>query len=226
MTDLEIFDTPEAAARAAAEAIGEALVHAIAERGHANLCVTGGTSPGPVYDALQAAPLVSWVPVRITLSDERWVDPASPESNEKLVRDRLLQGPIAAATFIPLKSEADLDHGAWTADLKVSEIVPFDAVLLGMGEDGHFASLFPGHPVLEEGLSDASSRLVLPVEAMDPAPAQPRATLTLHALASAGLILVLMRGEAKKAVLEGPPDKPIHALLNSTRVKMRLLWSS
>ncbi len=229
MTELppiEAFAGPDAAADAAADAILHALTHAIAERGHGNLVVTGGSTPGPVYDRLANAPL-AWPTVRITLSDERWVDPASPESNEKLVRERLLSGAAGQATFTALKADgADIDAAAWSADLAVAELSPFDVVLLGMGADGHICSLFPGNPMLADGLDPASARLVLAAPPGDPAPSQPRLTLTLAALASARLILVLATGAAKRAVLEGPPDKPVHHMIAAARGEVRLLWSA
>lgn len=229
MTELppiEVFDSPAAAADAAAGAILDGLVHAISERGHGNLAVTGGSSPGPVYDRLADAAL-AWPTVNLTLTDERWVDPASEQSNERLVRRRLLCGPAGQARFVPLKSDgADIDAAAWSADLAVSALIPFDVALLGMGEDGHVCSLFPGSPILADGLDPASARLVLAAPPGVPAPPQPRLTLTLAALASARLILILTTGAAKRAVLEGAPDKPVHHLIAAARGEVRLLWSA
>lgn len=230
MTDrpaVEVFDSGAAAADAACAAIAERLKAAIIDRGAANLCVTGGSTPGPVYDRLKDADL-DWARVSITLSDERWVDTASPDSNARLVRERLLQGRAAAATFVCLKGEeTDPVHGAWAADLKVAPLEPFDAVLLGMGEDGHICSLFPGSPVLEEGMNPAGSRLVLHTPAGDPAPPQDRMTLTLPALIYAGLILIYVTGPAKRAILERDGDEPVHHLIRAVaRGDLRLLWSA
>lgn len=230
MTDLpavEVFDSADAAADAACAAIVQRLQSALIERGAAHLCVTGGSTPGPVYDRLKDADL-DWSHVAITLSDERWVDTASPESNARLVRERLLQGRAAAARFVCLKGEeTDPVHGAWVADLKVAPLEPFDAVLLGMGADGHICSLFPGNPVLEDGLNPAGARLVLHAPAGDPAPAQDRVTLTLPALIHAGLILILTSGQPKRAILERDGDEPVHHLIRATaRGDIRLLWSA
>jgi 6-phosphogluconolactonase len=230
MTELppvEAFETAEAAAEAACAAIAERLRAAIVDRGAAHLCVTGGSSPGAVYDRLKDLDL-DWSHVSVTLSDERWVDENSPDSNARLVRDRLLQGRAAAATFVNLKGdETDPVHGAWVADLKVAPLEPFDAVLLGMGEDGHICSLFPGNPVLEQGLNPAGARLVLHTPAAEPAPPQDRVTLTLPALIYAGLILVLTSGEKKRAILERDGDEPVHHLIRATaRGDLRLLWSA
>jgi 6-phosphogluconolactonase len=230
MTDLpaaEVFDSADAAADAACAAIVQRLQSALIERGAAHLCVTGGSTPGPVYDRLKDADL-DWSHVAITLSDERWVDTNSPDSNARLVRERLLQGRAAAARFVCLKGEeTDPVHGAWIADLKVAPLEPFDAVLLGMGADGHICSLFPGNPVLEQGLDPAGARLVLHAPAGEPAPAQDRVTLTLPALIHAGLILILTSGQSKRAILERDGDEPVHHLIRATaRGDLRLLWSA
>ena len=230
MTDrpaVEVFVSAEAAAEAACAAIATRLRGAIIDRGAAHLCVTGGSSPGPVYDRLKDADL-DWSRISITLSDERWVDTNSPDSNARLVRERLLQGRAAAARFVCLKGEeTDPVHGAWAADLKVAPLEPFDAVLLGMGADGHICSLFPGNPVLAQGLDPAGARLVLHAPACEPAPPQDRVTLTLPALIYAGLILVLTTGQAKRAILERDGDEPVHHLIRAAaRGELRLLWSA
>lgn len=235
MTDtppIEIFDSAGAAAEAASAAILERLRAALIDRGAGHLCVTGGRTPGPVYDRLCDG-AIDWSHVQVTLSDERWVDETSPDSNARLVRERLLKGRAAEASFVSLRGDdADPEHGAWAADLRVAPLIPFDAVLLGMGEDGHFASLFPGNPVLEQGLDPAGARLVLhapttPTGApTGPAPPQDRVSLTLHALMTAGTILVLISGPAKRAVLEQDGDLPIHHLIRAYQGELRLLWSA
>jgi 6-phosphogluconolactonase len=224
---VEVFDSVEGAATAAAVAVAKQLQAALIARGEARLCVTGGTSPGPVYDRLKDLDL-DWRHVVITLSDERCVPETSDWSNARLVRERLLTGRAAAARFIPLRGEGDdPEHDAWTADLAIAPLVPFDAVLLGMGEDGHIASLFPGNPVLDQGLDPAGARLVLYAPAGDPLPAQDRISLTLPALIHAELILILVKGEAKRAILERDGDEPVHHLIRAAnRGEVRLLWTA
>ncbi|MCE3290333.1 MAG: pgl [Caulobacter sp.] len=230
MTDrpaVEAFDSAGDAADAACAAIVARLRAALAEKGSASLCVTGGSSPGPVYDRLKDVDL-DWSHVAVTLSDERWVDRSSPDSNARLVRERLLQGRAAAARFVCLKGEeTDPVHGAWAADLRVAPLEPFDAVLLGMGEDGHICSLFPGNPALDQGLDPAGARLVLHAPAGAPAPPQDRVTLTLPALIYAGLILIYVTGRPKRALLERDGDEPVHHLIRAAaRGEVRLLWSA
>lgn len=201
---IEAFDTPHAAEREAADAIADALREALREKARATFIVTGGRSPGPVYDLLARAGL-PWERIAVTLSDERWVDPASPDSNERLVRERL--GP---PNFVPLKTGHPTPQGDEAA---LAAILPADVVLLGMGEDGHVASLFPGGP--EEGAG-----LTLPVPDRDP----PRLSLTPRALAANRLTVVLVSGQAKRRALEAG-GLPVHRLLDLASAPVRILWS-
>ena len=140
---IERFDTPEALADAAATATLSALTAAIAARGRGRLVVTGGRSPGAVYDRLAPADL-DWGAVDVTLSDERFVSVSDPASNERLVRSRLLIGKAAAARFIPLMRDApSAAAAAERAEPEVAALAPFDMTLLGMGPDGHVASQIP-----------------------------------------------------------------------------------
>ncbi|HRD28912.1 MAG TPA: 6-phosphogluconolactonase [Caulobacter sp.] len=222
---MEVCETPEAAALAAAEAIADWLAAGLAENDHARFVATGGATPGPVYDLLSTLPL-PWDQVSVTLSDERWVRPTSPESNERQLRARLLVGPAAAARFIPLWSDAPTaEEAVEAAEAALEDMFPADVILLGMGEDGHIASLFPGSPALEEGLDPFGGSLVVAVPAGDPAPAIERLSLTLHALRQAFLTIVLIRGEAKRRILEDRDDLPIHALFRATDMPVRVIWS-
>ena len=108
------------------------------------------------------------------------------------------------------------------------DLLPFDAVLLGMGEDGHVASLFPASPILEEGLDPDGARLCLSAPAGEPAPPQARSSLTLAALRRARLIVVLPTGAAKRRTLEEALDGaafPVLSVLAQDRVPVRVLWS-
>src|ERR1700740_1406290 len=118
---LEIFPGSDALADAAADAIEAALQGALDARGRASLVATGGRSPGPVYDRLAGADL-DWAHVAVTLSDERQVDADSPNSNARLLRERLFQGRAAAPQFLPLSDYAEP---------ALKKLMPFDAVVLG-----------------------------------------------------------------------------------------------
>jgi len=210
---------------ATAEAIADWLVAGLAENDRASFVGTGGSSPGPVYDLLATLPL-PWEQISVSLSDERWVSPTSPESNERQLRERLLTGEAASARFIPLWSDAlTAEDAAEAAEMALEDLFPADVILLGMGEDGHVASLFPGSPVLEEGLDPFGGSLVIAVPTADPAPTVERISLTLYALKQSFLTLVLIRGEAKRRIVEDRDDLPIHALFRASDMPVRVIWS-
>lgn len=229
MTDrpvIEVYPDAEHAALAAAEAIADWLAAGLAENDRASFVGTGGSSPGPVYDLLSTLPL-PWEKISVTLSDERWVPPSSPESNERQLRERLLRGEAAPAKFVPLWSAAPTtEDAAEAAEEALADLFPADVVLLGMGEDGHIASLFPGSSMLEEGLDPLGGSLVIAVPTGDPAPALERISLTLYAMKQAWLILVLISGEAKRRIIEDRDDLPVHALFRAAGpMPVRVIWS-
>ena len=227
LPQIEAFPTREALYGAAASVLASALTDGVAKRGQAGFAATGGSTPAPVYDRL-ATMTVPWDKVVVTLTDERFVPPTDPSSNEGLVRRHLLVGEAAKASFAPLYFEGvGQDEVAAKAEPGVAQALPFGVVVLGVGPDGHFASLFPGNPKLSEGLDPESERTVIAVPAGAPAPDLPRISLTFQALIQSSLIVLLVTGEAKKALLEGPvdPSLPIAAILNQDRAPVRILWA-
>ena len=149
---IETFRTVDAAAEAAAFAIGRQLAEGLRTHGRASLVATGGRSPGPVFDRLLQVANVDWARVVVTLSDERCVAESDPASNAGLVRERLIKRTPAKAHLLPLWPEPP--------DVALQAIMPFDAVMLGMGEDGHIASLIPGDLGLAAAMDPASQRLI------------------------------------------------------------------
>ena len=222
---IETFSDADALADAASAWILDGLAQGLTARGHATLAGTGGRSPGPVYDRLAQAEL-DWGRVTVTLSDDRFVPADHPDSNEGLARRRLLVDRAAAAGFQPLRYAApDEDASAAAAEPHIRPLVPFDVLMLGMGEDGHVASLIPGDPRLAEGLDPASRHLVQGVPAGIGAPPLPRMTLTLPALASARRILILISGESRRRVFEAGGGRPVHVLAETTTSPLRVLWT-
>lgn len=224
---IEAFKSREDLYDAAASVLASALTTAVAERGQAGFAATGGTTPAPVYDRL-ATMTAPWDKVVVTLSDDRVVPPSHADSNEGLIRRHLLVGQAAKARFAPLYFEGvSQEDSALKAEESVAAASPFGAVLLGVGADGHFASLFPGSPVLAQGLDPEAERLVLAVPAGHPAPDIPRLSLTFAALTRTDLIVLLVTGEAKRALLEGPVDPalPIASILKQDRATVRILWA-
>ena len=224
------FADPDALARACAARIADDLRSALRDRGAATLLLAGGSTPAPMFRLLAQADL-DWSRVIIGQVDERFVSPDSPLSNGRMIAETLLTGPAAAARFVPLWSDAaDLAAAADAADAVMAALPrPWDVVLLGMGDDGHFASLFPGSPQLVAGLSRDTDRLCLAVAPHDPAPKEPRLSLTLNALLDTRHILLMIRGEKKRVVIEaahaGNTALPIHAVLAQTRTPVSTLWS-
>jgi 6-phosphogluconolactonase len=223
--EIEAYGTAEEAAMAAAEAIADWLHAGLSENDRASFIGTGGSSPGPVYDLLATLPL-PWAQISVTLSDERWVPSTSPDSNARQLRERLLTGEAASARFIPLWSDTPTaEDAAEAAEMALEDLFPADVILLGMGEDGHVASLFPGSPVLEEGLDPFGGSLVIAVPTGDPAPTVERISLTLYALKQSFLTVVLIRGEAKRRIIEERDGLPIHALFSASDMPVRVIWS-
>ncbi|WP_374659752.1 6-phosphogluconolactonase [Phenylobacterium sp.] len=223
---IETYATSADLAQAAAQAVIAALKSALAERGAASLVGTGGRSPAPVYDLLAQARDVDWARVGVTLSDDRFVPISSPDSNERLVRERLLTDAAAKAVFTPISTAAEnVEAAAEKVEVGVRALAPYDVMLLGMGEDGHVASLIPGSPVLDLGMDPAGTRFCLGIPAGVGSPPIARVTMTMPALLQARLILVLISGEKKKHIVEGGSGLPVHALLDQAKAPVRILWT-
>ncbi len=226
MSAIESFSSREALADAAADILAGVLGAADARA----FAVAGGSTPGPVYDRLARRDL-EWNRLSVTLTDERWVDPASDESNERLIRERLLVDEAAGAAFVALKGGNGAPHAeAAAAETRIRAILPFAAVLLGMGADGHVASLFPGAPELTVGLDLDGPRLCVAVEKAGLPPLVPRISLTARALTQTGLLLVLITGDDKRAVVERIGAEPAYAppaatLVRQDRCPVRVLWA-
>ncbi|WP_242124583.1 6-phosphogluconolactonase [Sphingobium sp. Sx8-8] len=216
------------AAAEMARRIAAILGEAIAARGVATIALSGGRSPRPVLEALSGA-AIDWDKVIVTLVDERWVAPGHADSNERLIRETLLQGAAAGARFVPMKNDAaDAYAGQAACEAAFAALPwPLDIVLLGMGEDGHTASLFPEAKELAEGLS--TSALTLAVT--PPAAPHQRMSLSAKAILSSRHIFLQIGGAAKKAVYDralagGPVEElPVRVALCQHDVSVEV-WIS
>lgn len=221
------FDNADRAAVWLAEQVAGRLQSAIDARGAASLVVPGGRSPVAMFQALSRQPL-DWSRVGVTLTDERWVETSSPDSNENLIRTHLLTGEAAKARFVPLKTSATLasDALAERGDALEAMPHPFDVVVLGMGEDGHFASLFPDALGLEAALDPKGTALLADID--PPAAPYERLSLTLAALLDSRWIVLPILGETKRCVYAesvngvSPLVRPIAALLQQNRVPLQV----
>ena len=200
------FANGEEIAIGLADWTAEHLRGAIAARGVALLIVSGGKSPARFFDRLSNVDL-DWTRVAITLADERRVADDSPRSNARLVRERLLRNRAEAASFTPLADvRLSEDQELAAASARIANLpTPADVVILGMGDDGHTASWFPGAEGLAEAMDPAARQLIAPIVAPD-AP-EPRLTLTGRIILRARAIALEIQGEAILATFAGarPP---------------------
>lgn len=221
-TDKEALNT------AFSDTIAAILEQGIAQKGRASLLVSGGRTPQPMFAALSQKDL-NWSKVDISLVDDRWVDSEHEASNESMVRQHLLVNNAAAARFTGLKTASkDARDAVQACTENLAEIhTPFDVLILGMGEDGHTASLFPCSQEVDAGLDLRSGEQYIAVTPTT-APHQ-RMSLTLPAILSSRNIFLHLTGEAKLEVLqqaqtvEQERDMPISAVLN--RADVTLVWA-
>lgn len=226
-----VFEDNAAASQALADRVAGDLAAAVAQRGSATLAVSGGSTPALFFAALSDRD-IPWSDVAVTLVDERWVAPEHAASNEALVRQRLLCGRAAAATFVGLKTAADTAEEAQAevnSRLQLWCEKGIDVVVLGMGEDGHTASVFPGRDEFERGFG---ARSHLMCAALAPASSEyERMTITLAALLQARNTYLHIVGPSKRQVLRaaletGPEyELPIRAMLRRAQPSIEIYYA-
>lgn len=232
--ELQEFDERSVMITALADRIVALLKDAIRIRGAASLIVSGGTTPKALFEVMSRCEL-PWQNVTVSLADERWVEPSSPDSNEYLVRTSLLVHQAAAAQFVPLKTaHRRPQDGESACDAALKKIPsPFDAVLLGMGDDGHTASLFPRSEGLAEALDMNSGRQCKAVTPqLLPAHAPyPRMSMTLPRLLDSRRIVLMITGQSKLEIYRRAlrePDAsvlPVGAILKQERAPVSVFWA-
>ena len=209
---INIYDGPDIVAEAAA-AIEGILRQAIATRGRASLMVSGGSSPRPLYEHLSRADL-DWSKITISLVDERWVNPGEAGSNEDFIRTALIQNKASAAKFFGLKTSHDTVKAGLMASESRFESVgqPFDICVMGMGSDAHTASWFPHSTGLETAFALDNQNILCAIDAAGAPVAgdhSHRISLTLSAVLASHAIVLFIPGEAKRAVFDAAPKKPL-----------------
>ena len=212
------------AAEALAISVARKLSAATASWGEASLVLSGGRTPLPLLQALRAEPL-PWAKITVTLADERFVPVDDVASNERLLREVLLQGPAAQAPFIGLRGTANTPEQAATEAWQRLTLVerPFDVVVLGMGDDGHTASLFPGSPGLAAALDATAAPACLVMQA--PVAPHTRLSLNLPALRQTSQLYLHFTGEAKWRVWAGADDLPVSRTLNRMYPLAQIYWA-
>ena len=203
-----------------------------------SLMVSGGSTPGPLYEALSLSDL-NWSKITVALVDERWVDRGHSASNEDLIYRSLLINNASQATFVSMKTKAAkaAEGCAETEALYRALPKPFAVSILGMGSDGHTASLFPHADGLSAALNTNSDQLTAAIMAIQSdvtGPNTERLTLTLNGLLQSKRLILLVTGEEKLAVFRtamsdlsdaAVNDMPIRALLRQSSVPVELYWA-
>jgi 6-phosphogluconolactonase len=220
------FDTRLEASEAAAKRMAELLSNRLDNQAEASIIVSGGTTPGQCLAALAKTPL-DWQRVQVALSDERWVPADHEDSNEKLVRESLLVNEAATAQLLPVYAAGVSPEQRCEALQNPLPALPFSCSLIGMGTDGHFASLFPDAEQLALGLDVECGRLYIPVTTK--ASPHPRISMTLAGISRSDEIALLFFGEEKldvyKKALESTNGFPVSRLLRQKRAPVRLFWA-
>lgn len=196
---MKIFEDRIQASQAAAELIAATLSERLLKADSASLVVSGGSTPVETLKILSQTAL-DWQRVEVTLTDERNVPVDHNDSNEAMVRKVLLQDAAESAGFLkPGKDD-------------LTPLLPFSCTLVGMGEDGHFASLFPDSPQLNEGLDSTCAT----IQVETPSSPHGRTSMTLECISRSKLIILLIFGEAKRKIVEAPHGYPVSHLLKRT----------
>ncbi|MAV86253.1 MAG: 6-phosphogluconolactonase [Gammaproteobacteria bacterium] len=214
---------------ALAERIADLLRCSLQQDSEASLVLSGGRTPLGLFEQLSNKSLL-WENTLVTLADDRWVDSSHQDSNERLVRERFLINQAQAASFISLKNSfLSASEGVLKLEEEFPPIKLFSAIVLGMGGDGHTASLFPGTESLDLGLDLDSSRNFISSVPND-APHE-RVSMTAPRLLASKEILIHIVGREKKEVLDRAlsgkdiHELPIRLVLNQSKVPVTIFWS-
>lgn len=220
------FDSREAASEAAADRIAALIGVRLKSEECATFVVSGGSTPHRCFDLLSHKP-INWQQVQVVLSDERWVPNDHEDSNERLLRERLLKHAASAASMLPIYRE---DQSVEERCDSLQTLLPesgFACAMVGMGQDGHFASLFADADSLQNGLNPSGPRFYIPVRT-DTSP-YARISMTLGALLQSDEVLLLCFGDEKLQVYEqakaGEKSYPIAHLLQQQNVAVALYWA-
>lgn len=227
------FDHREALYRQVYDEMVGCIAADLRERDAATLLLSGGSSPVPVYQRLATADL-DWDKVRVALVDERWVEPDHEASNERLLRQHLLQHRAARSALTAMKT-ADSTPQAGEEECNAcyaTLLMPYTVCVLGMGSDGHAASLFPHASGLPAALQ--SQQLCAAINAT-PSPATgdhvQRMTMTPWAILQAKTVMLLITGEDKWQVYQrakapgAVAEMPVRAFLQQQTVDIHVYWA-
>ncbi len=230
-----LFSNREELFERTAQRCQQLLQSGLAKNATASFVVPGGTTPAPVFEHLSKQSL-DWKNIQIALSDERWLDASHEQSNQKLIENSLLINNARAAQFFTMKNNHETaKSGEEDCNNNFKQLhFPIDVVMLGMGPDGHFASLFPHTEQIQQALDLESTKLCMAIDAKGCEVAgahTQRMSLTLSALTNSKAIILLFTGEEKLQVLHDAKDAgdlsnlPVSALINQNRSPIEVYWA-
>jgi 6-phosphogluconolactonase len=229
MYQINEFEQRELLDVALADKVAAILTAAVESKGKASIAVSGGSTPKGFFQALSKKKL-AWQAITITLADERWVDITSSDSNTKLVHENLLQNEAVNANFFHLKQGDNLNTEI-LADLNLAanqQLLPLDVLILGMGEDGHTASLFPCSDEITQCLATDSAALIKVTPKSAP---YQRISFSFAALSQSKNTFLHISGASKKQVLataiagQECREMPIRAFLQAPDVNTQVYWA-
>lgn len=227
--ELKQFENTSALDMSLADEVSDRLRQSIQKQGQGSLVLSGGRTPMGFFHQLSQQ-VLDWSKVTVTLADERWVNADHKDSNEKLVKENLLINEAYCAKFLSLKNSAETAvSGEAELEAQLSKYGQFTVVILGMGDDGHTASLFPGADALSAGLALNSGRSCIAVTPTE-APHE-RISMTLPRLLNTERLIVHISGQNKQKVLDqanagnNVEELPIRAILQQTQVPATVFWA-
>jgi len=229
MYQINEFEERQLLDEALADKVAALLTAALESKGKASIAVSGGSTPKGFFQALSKKKL-AWQAITITLADERWVDIDSSDSNTKLVHEYLMQNEALKAKFFYLK-QGEILSDETLADLNLAanqQLLPLDVLILGMGEDGHTASLFPCSDEITQCLAKDSQALLKVTPKTAP---HQRISFSFAALAQSKNTFLHISGISKKQVLAKAiagqvcKEMPIRAFLQAPNINTQVYWA-
>lgn len=228
--NLHTYQSNRRLAQALSRKIAACIQTAVSRRNRANIAVSGGSTPVIMFQML-CRENIAWDKVNLTLVDERWVEAAHPDANARLVKQHLLQDKAAVANWYSLKTEHARPQDALSElERKLRPLLPFDVIILGMGDDGHTASFFPDAAALPAALYPKENQLFAAIESTTAG--HSRITMTLPTIMTARQIFVHLTGTKKHATLEramvnGETNElPIRAILHQDLVPVDVYYGT
>ncbi|PCK31263.1 6-phosphogluconolactonase [Pseudoalteromonas piscicida] len=226
------FASKDEMTAALAQLLQSSLNQGIEQDGAATLLVSGGSSPEPAYRYLSGVEL-GWDKITVAMVDERWVAGDHEKSNEAFIKSTLLQDKAANTQFVTMKNDADTaEEGAEACEAAYSSLKkPFDVTILGMGPDGHTASLFPSAKGLEHALTTSNTVCAINAHKSEvTGDITERMSLSLAGIANSKSVVLLISGDKKKAVYEvakqpgSESEIPLRAVLNHPDINLTVFW--